>query len=62
MIGPHTIISGTVENNRPASTGSFGSGLINSGDSFPFVFDKAGDEYAYYCTIHPLMTGEVTVS
>jgi plastocyanin len=49
MIGPHTITSVTVENNRPTPTGSFDSRLINSGDSFPLVFDKA-EEYAYYCT------------
>ena len=61
MIGPHTITSGTVENNRPIPTGSFDSRLINSGDSFPFVFDNPG-EYAYYCTIHPWLTGKVTVS
>lgn len=61
MIGPHTITSVTVENNRPTLAVSFDSTLINSGESFPFVFDKAG-EYAYYCTIHPWMTGKVTVS
>jgi len=52
MIDPPTITSVTVENNRPTPTGSFDCGLINSGDSFPFVFDKAG-EYGYYSTIHP---------
>jgi plastocyanin len=56
---PHTITSGIVENNRPTPDGSFDSGIINPGDSFPFVFDKAG-EYPYYCTIHPFMTGKVT--
>lgn len=61
MIGPHTITPVTVENNRPTLTVSFDSTLINSGESFPFGFDNAG-EYAYYCTIHPWMTGKVTVS
>jgi len=56
---PHTITSGIMENNRPTPDGSFDSGIINPGDSFPFVFDKAG-EYPYYCTIHPFMTGKVT--
>jgi plastocyanin len=56
---PHTVTSGIVENNRPTPDGSFDSGIINPGDSFPFVFDKAG-EYPYYCTIHPFMTGKVT--
>jgi nitrite reductase (NO-forming) len=58
---PHTITAGTVENNRPTPTGTFDSGLINSGDSSPFVFDKAG-EYSYYRTVHPWMTGKVSVS
>lgn len=58
---PHTITSGTVKNNRSTLAGTFDSGLINSGDSFPFVFDKAG-AYAYYCAIHSRMTGKVTVS
>ena len=56
---PHTITSGMVENNRLRPDGSFDSGMMNSGDSFPFVFDKAG-EYPYYWTIHPWMTGRVT--
>jgi plastocyanin len=58
---PHTVTSGTIENNRPTPDGSFDSGIINPGDSFPFVFDKAG-EYQYYCSIHPWMTGKVTSS
>jgi plastocyanin len=56
---PHTVTSGIVENNRPTPDGSFDSGIMNAGDSFPFVLDKAG-EYPYYCTIHPWMTGKVT--
>lgn len=56
---PHTVTSGIVENNRLTPDGSFDSGIMNPGDSFPFVFDKAG-EYPYYCTIHPWMTGKVT--
>jgi hypothetical protein len=51
MTGPPTITSVTIENNRPTPTESFDSRLINSGDSFSFVFDKAG-EYGYYSTIH----------
>jgi plastocyanin len=58
---PHTVTSGTVQNNRPTPDGKFDSGIMNAGDSFPFVFDKAG-EYPYYCTIHPWMTGKVTAS
>jgi plastocyanin len=58
---PHTVTSGTVESNRPTPDGRFDSGIMNAGDSFPFVFDKAGD-YPYYCTIHPWMTGKVTAN
>jgi plastocyanin len=57
----HTVTSGTVQNNTPTPDGSFDSGILNPGDSFPFVFDKAG-EYPYYCTIHPWMTAKVTAS
>ena len=57
----HTVTSGTVQNNTPTPDGSFDSGILNPGDSFPFVFDKAG-EYPYYCAIHPWMTAKVTAS
>jgi hypothetical protein len=61
MIGCPTITSGIVENNRPTPTGTFGSGVINTGDNFPFVFDKA-EEYSYYCTVYPGTTDMVIVS
>src|SRR5215204_1796620 len=57
----HTVTSGAVQNNTPTPDGRFDSGILNAGDSFPFVFDKAG-EYPYYCTIHPWMTAKVTAS
>jgi plastocyanin len=57
----HTATSGTIQNNTPTPDGRFDSGILNTGDSFPFVFDKAG-EYPYYCTIHPWMTGKVTAN
>lgn len=58
---PHTVTSGVVENNSPKPDGKFDSGIMMNGDSFPFVFDAAG-EYPYYCTVHPYMTGKVTVN
>ena len=58
---PHTVTSGVVENNSPKPDGKFDSGILENGDSFPFVFDAAG-EYPYYCTVHPFMTGKVTVN
>jgi plastocyanin len=57
----HTVTSGTIQKNTPTPDGRFDSGILNAGDSFPFLFDKAG-EYPYYCTIHPWMTAKVTVS
>lgn len=59
MIGTYTVASETVANNSPTPDGNFHSGIKNPGESFPFVFDKAG-EYPYYCTIYPWMTGKVT--
>jgi plastocyanin len=58
---PHTVTSGVVENNSPKPDGKFDSGILENGDSFPFVFDAAG-EYPYYCTVHPFMTGKVIVN
>jgi plastocyanin len=57
----HTVTSGTIQKNTPTPDGRFDSGILNAGDSFPFLFDKAG-EYPYYCTIHPWMTAKVTAS
>ena len=58
---PHTVTSGVVNNNSPAADGKFDSGIMNQGDSYPFVFDEVG-EYPYYCMIHPWMTGRVIVN
>jgi plastocyanin len=58
---PHTVTSGVVENSSPKPDGKFDSGIMMNGDSFPFVFDAAG-EYPYYCMLHPFMTGKVTVN
>lgn len=58
---PHTVTSGTVENNNPQPDGKFDSGIMNAGATFPFVFDTTG-EYPYYCLLHPWMTGQVTVN
>ena len=39
----------------------FNSGLLKTGDTFSYKFDKPG-AYHYYCTIHPWRIGLVTVS
>lgn len=36
------------------------SGSLSSGDSFEFTFTEPGD-YDYLCSIHPQMTGTITV-
>jgi plastocyanin len=39
----------------------FNSGLLKTGDTFSYKFDKPG-VYHYFCTIHPWRIGAVTVS
>lgn len=39
----------------------FNSGLLKTGDTFSYKFDKPG-VYHYFCTIHPWRIGIVTVS
>ena len=48
---PHTSVS---------TDGVFKSKVMDTGEKFSYTFTKAGT-YPYYCTIHPKMTGEVTV-
>ena len=52
----HTVTSGT----SPSPDGTWDSGSFNSGQSFSFAFENAG-EFAYFCSIHPFMTGTITV-
>lgn len=42
------------------SPGLFKSQVMERGGEFNFTFDKAG-EYAYYCSLHPSMTGKIIV-
>jgi plastocyanin len=53
----HTVTSGTPED---GPDGLFESSFLNSGDSFSFVFDTAG-EYEYFDLTHPWVKGIVTV-
>jgi amicyanin len=48
---PHTVT---------ANNGAFKSKVLDSGDGFSFTFAKAG-EYAYFCSLHPHMTGKIIV-
>jgi amicyanin len=48
---PHTSVS---------TEGVFKSKVLDTDEKFSYTFTKAGT-YAYYCTIHPKMTGKVVV-
>jgi plastocyanin len=43
-----------------AEGGEFDSGIIAGGESFEHTFDESG-EFEYFCSIHPQMTGTITV-
>lgn len=51
---------GTVPHTVTADDGSFDSGTLNPGDSFTVAFQGQGT-ITYHCSIHPSMTGSVTV-
>jgi len=48
---PHTVTS---------TQHKFGSKALDTGDQFPFTFAEPGT-YAYFCSVHPMMTGKVIV-
>jgi len=48
---PHTVVS---------TDGAFRSKVRDTDEKFSYTFAKAGT-YAYYCSIHPKMTGKVVV-
>jgi plastocyanin len=51
-VEPHTVVSNDQK---------FQSEALDTGDTFSVTFDKAGS-YGYFCTLHPHMTGTVTVT
>lgn len=53
----HTVTSGDP---TAGPSGTFDSGLIQAGKTFQYKFNSAGTT-TYYCTIHPWMTGKITV-
>lgn len=55
---PHTATSGS---QQTGPTGEFDSGIIMAQGTFTHTFEKEG-VYQYYCTIHPYMTAQVTVT
>jgi plastocyanin len=48
---PHTIVS---------TEQKFRSKALDTGDRFSFTFNDSGT-YAYFCSVHPMMTGRVLV-
>jgi FtsP/CotA-like multicopper oxidase with cupredoxin domain len=55
---PHTATSGS---QQTGPSGEFDSGIIMAQGMFTHTFEKEG-VYQYYCTIHPYMTAQVTVT
>lgn len=53
----HTVTSGTDD----TADGTFDSDDIEAGGTFSYTFDEVG-EFAYFCDIHPTMTGVVVVT
>ena len=49
---PHSIVE---------TMGKFHSAALDTEDKFSFTFDKAGT-FAYFCGLHPHMTGKVVVA
>jgi len=50
---PHTVVSA-------GDAAAFKSGGLDTDDKFSVVFDQAGT-FKYFCSVHPRMTGVVTV-
>ncbi|MGI0007362.1 MAG: plastocyanin/azurin family copper-binding protein [Nitrosotalea sp.] len=54
----HTVTSGNPSDTSPGSL--FDSGLIKPGQTFQYNFNATGN-ISYFCTVHPWMTGKVSV-
>ena len=63
-VEPGTTVTWTNEGNEPhtvtADNGLFDSGVLYPGDSYSVRFDGMGT-VSYYCTLHPSLTGGITV-
>ncbi|MBI4312339.1 MAG: cupredoxin domain-containing protein [Chloroflexi bacterium] len=49
-----------LEGHTVTAPGLFDSGILDEGKTFSYTFTKAGT-YTYTCTLHPSMTGTITV-
>jgi nitrite reductase (NO-forming) len=56
----HTVVEGGPEGGA-AGEPAFDSSIIANGATWENTFDTAG-EFDYYCSLHPFMTGKVTVT
>lgn len=54
------VFEGSMKHDVIAESGEFASELLPRGSSYTHVFNDAG-EHSYYCSVHPEMTGTVTV-
>ena len=43
-----------------STTRAFHSTALDTGDRYSFTFTRTGD-FAYFCSLHPHMTGKITV-
>jgi len=56
----HTVVEGSPSGGS-GETPAFDSSIIAPGATWEHTFDTAG-EFDYYCSLHPFMTGKVTVT
>jgi plastocyanin len=56
----HTVVEGTAQGGA-AGEPAFDSSIIAPKGTWDHTFDTAG-EFDYYCSLHPFMTGKVTVT
>ena len=54
----HTTTGGSIST---GTTGTFDSGLIQSGVMYEYTFDSAGT-FDYFCVVHPWMSGSISVN
>lgn len=64
VVAPGTTVTWTNADDDPhtvvATDKSFHSAAIDTDESYSFTFTRSG-EYAYFCSLHPHMTGKVIV-
>jgi len=64
VVAPGTTVTWTNSDDDPhtvtATDKSFHSAAMDTDESYSFTFTRPG-EYAYFCSLHPHMTGKVIV-